>query len=145
MNRIACMLSLFALALNVAMGYSGSVLFCEHASGDSHLVSRGEHAFEVAEKTCHDHDSILLLDPSVQDCCDTCIDVEIGGDDLKDLQRSSGQDRISAPTVVSVEFAGFDLDEHYSVASASLLPASRAPPCSESLTRLQLKRTVLRI
>lgn len=145
MKKLACMLSLLALAFNVATGFSGSILFCEHASGDTHLVSREAHLVEAHESACHEHDPILLRDASVEECCETCTDIEVGGDDLRDLLRSSNQERIAAPPVVSVEFTSFDLAELFDSGLASLLPATRAPPAGESLTRLQVKRTVLRI
>lgn len=145
MIRVACMLSLFALAFNVATGFSGSILFCEHSSGESHLVSREAHSEDSHKSVCHEHEAVLLSNDSVEDCCETCTDIEVGGDELKDLVRSSGQDRLSAPPVVSVEFGSFDSTELFEAGAASLLPVTRAPPMSESLTRLQLKRTVLRI
>lgn len=145
MKPLSFMLGFLALALNVATGFSGSLLFCEHASGDSHLVSSSAHGDEKHEVSCEDHSSILLYDSSVEDCCETCTDIEVSGEDLKELARSSGQDRLSAPSVVSVEFFGFDLADRFDPGLASFLPASRAPPAGESLTCLQVKRTVLRL
>lgn len=145
MNRITCMISLLALALNVATGYSGAMLFCEHESGASHLVSAGEHASEGHEASCHEHDDTVHVDASGNECCDSCIDVEVGGDELQDLVRSSNQDRVSAPPVLSVEFFGFDSAELSDSGLASLLPATRSPPVGDSLTRLQVRRTVLRL
>lgn len=145
MNRIACMLSLLALAFNAATGFSGSILFCEHASGDTHIVSSATHAVEGHEDSCHDHGPVMLLDESVEECCETCTDIEVGGDELRDLARSSSQDRVAAPPVVSVEFTRFDLADLLDSRAGSYLPATRAPPAGESFARLQLKRTVLRI
>ncbi|MDQ8184171.1 hypothetical protein [Pelagicoccus sp. SDUM812002] len=145
MNRLAILISLLALALNVAAGHSGSMLFCEHESGESHLVSSGDHAADSHETACHQHDSTVHLNATGNECCDSCIDVEVGGDELQDLVRSTNQDRVSAPPVLSVEFFGFDSPELFDSGLASTLPATRAPPVGDSLTNLQIKRTVLRL
>lgn len=145
MKRILSIFGLFAIVLNSAMGVTGTLLFCEHAAGDFHLVSQVAHSGEAHQLSCHSDGSLSLTARPCIDDCDSCIDTELGGSDGQDLQRNSSQDRVPNPQVVAVELSRFDFAELLAPVVVGRLPLTRAPPEVESLTALQVKNTVLRL
>lgn len=145
MKRILSIFGLFAIVLNSAMGATGTLLFCEHATGDFHLVSEVIHSGEGHEASCHAHDAFSLAARSSDGDCGSCIDTELGGSEGQDLQRHLGQDRVPSPQVAAVELSGFDFAELLTPVVVGWLSLTRAPPEVESLTALQVRNTVVRI
>lgn len=143
MKRITPLLGLLAIVLNVAMGYPSTMFFCEHESGDSHLVSRAQHSDAGHEESCHDHSEFLSGEHTDDSACDTCIDTVVSNDDSQEVLRSSSQDRVSAPQIVTVEFVGFDLAESFRPLAVGLHLLARAPPRVVPTSVLVVERTVL--
>lgn len=147
MNRLACIFGLFAIVLNAALGYAGTQLLCQHDSGDAHLISRSVHAGAGHQNSCHEHGEISAIN-AVHDSletCNSCVDTEVVVDKSQDLQRNAGQDRLPMPQMVALESKGIDVSIFHDVPTAAALPLNRATASIESLTCLQVKRTVLRI
>lgn len=145
MKRFASIFGLVAIVLNAAMGYSSTMLFCEHETGVSHLVSRLDHAGASHQESCHSHSKTLEGEHSPDAKCDTCTDTQVDSDDSQDLLRASSQDRILTPPVVATEFVPFDFEVSRYLAASGLISLDRAPPTAEPLNMVLVKRTVLRI
>ncbi len=142
MNRLVSVFGIVAIVLNAAMGYSSTLLFCEHESGDGHIVSVARHASVGHQESCHSHSESLCEEHSDKDVCDSCKDTRVGGDDSQELLRNS-QERVSAPPVLTVEFDAIDFAESLRPAMAGLLPLNRAPPAVDAVSVTVVKLTVL--
>ncbi len=143
MNRFATLLGLLAIVINTAMGSSSTMLFCEHETGDGHLVSLAEHSAKEHDASHHSHGDFENVEHSHVEDCDSCTDTKVDNDDSPEVVRSSSQDRISAPQVVEVEFASHDLLEGFKPDASGLFPLNRAPPAIDPFSAILVKRTVL--
>lgn len=143
MNRFATLLGFFAIVIFTAMGSSSSMLFCEHESGDGHLISLAEHSGAQHEDSCHSHSALLSGEHSDEDVCDSCTDTIIGGDDSPDVLRASSQDRFPAPQVAAVAFDWSSFSECLKLPASGVLRFERARSSVESLSVVVVKRTVL--
>lgn len=145
MRIIAFSLSLLAIALNLAMGFTGTVLVCAHATGDSHLVSVSDHALESVNVSCQDGQCSGLLCSENGMGCDDCVDREVDTGEVQSLVRSSGAERVVSPQIVVMEIVSVAFDFRSEETVLRRLPVSRAPFAFESLVLLQVKGTVLRV
>lgn len=143
MNRFATLLGLLAIVVNTVMGSSSTMLFCEHESGGGHLIALAEHSAEAHDGSHHSHSEFEIGEHSHVDDCDSCTDTKVDNDDSPEVVRSSSQDRVSAPQVAEVEFAGNDLLESLKPNASRLSPLNRAPPAIDPFSAILVKRTVL--
>ncbi|MBC2605109.1 hypothetical protein [Pelagicoccus albus] len=111
MKSLASILCLFATVLNVAVAYSGGMLFCEHDEGSSHLVSAAVHASNHHVDDCHQVAELADCVGHELGDCDSCTDTNFAQDGARELLRNADQARLAPPLFVYLE-AFWIVDDH---------------------------------
>jgi len=77
MKFFATVLCLLTIVVNTATAFSGSMLFCKHETGDSHLVSKAQHESKSHLESCHSLTSESKVGHTPGVSCKSCTDTEI--------------------------------------------------------------------
>ena len=127
MKQLAAIFCLFTIALNTALAGAGTLIICEHESGDMHQISRAKHAEQAHGKCCH-HDGSLSRDDSGEDqSCDSCTDAEVEVEKLDEAMASVDRIVLKAPLATTAWEAGAHLATIPQALSVKALQPSRAP------------------
>lgn len=136
MKPLASFICLLSIAFNTVLAYSGGVLFCEHETGDSHLVSRADHAAESHDEACHVENKLASNDHASDEECDSCTDTEVETKaSLEKATLISDRSLVKFPATL----AFVSLDERIATPPVCLLVLSSIPTRAPSTVYSAIK------